>query len=82
MKQRSEMIVDGFETHIRHHPKSKTRYQWLRKKSPIAPGVGKICSQTRLKQFITLYLKKQKEDLCSGGAARQVACELKNLIQV
>ena len=36
----------------------------------------------KFKQFITLYLKKQKEDICSGGAARQVACELKNLIQV
>ena len=47
MKQRSEMIADGFKTHGIHHQKSKTRYQ-----------------------FITFYLKKQKEDAYSGGAAR------------
>ena len=81
MKQRSEMIADGFKTHGIHHQKSKTRYQWLRKKSHYLWGPQDLLSHT-FKQFITFYLNKQKEDAYSGGAARKIACELKNLIQV
>ena len=59
MKQRIKMIGYCFETQGRHHQKSKTRYQWLRKKSHCPWGPQDLLSQT-FKQFITLHLKKQK----------------------